>query len=92
MASWNATALTEQKVHELLDKAVATTTLVVAVQEIGAAPAGHVGAWAARYIYCWFGVPRPGGRKGGGSGFLVHASLRASVALQREPLATMTTT
>jgi hypothetical protein len=30
MASWNATALTEQKVHELLD--VTTATLVVAVR------------------------------------------------------------
>jgi hypothetical protein len=29
VATWNATALTEPKVHELLDKAVATATLVV---------------------------------------------------------------
>jgi hypothetical protein len=55
---------------------------MVAVQEIGAAPVGHVGAWAARYNYCWFGVPRLRGRKGRGVGFLVHASLRASVALK----------
>jgi hypothetical protein len=68
MASWNATALTEQKVHELLDKAVATATLVVAVQEIGAAPAGHVGAWAARYNYCWF--PGRGAARARGSASL----------------------
>jgi hypothetical protein len=89
MASWNAIALTEQKVHELLDMAVATATLVVAVQEIGVAPAGRprrrVGG-AVQLLLVW--CPQGRRPKGRGVSFLVHASLRASVALQREPLAT----
>jgi hypothetical protein len=71
----NATALTERKVHELLDKAVATGTLMVAVQEIGAAPVGHVGTWAARYNYCWFGVRGAAGGPQGRGGRLPCACL-----------------
>jgi hypothetical protein len=69
----NATTLTEHKVHELLDRAVSTATLVVAVQEIGAAPAGHVPGCvggAVQLLLVWGLQAR--GPQGRGIGFLVH--------------------
>ena len=87
LATWNATALTPTKTHELLSLASKAHVLVIAVQETW-----ENKKWqppqiiANEYNYTWCGCPRAG-QAGGGVGFFVHNSIRDCVTFKQEPRA-----